>query len=247
MTDGNDLVQQISSVTDAWRIAAFAISAVLSLVSVAVASIGKRARAALVVLALLIVCCLGIAPIIADAYLRHAASSDVYYVRVDAVDSHNIPVQGAVLHVAAVNDTATNSEGVGNLTIPLATLNATKKITIYADLNPQSLHGHADLTLGTDMHPSITITLIHPTDATVTGIVEDDAGNALSGAGVSVVGGASGLTGADGGFTLKANAADNEIVRLHAQKTGYKAVDQNHPAGPDPVTIVLRRIRSNRH
>ncbi|HMJ86206.1 MAG TPA: carboxypeptidase-like regulatory domain-containing protein, partial [Vicinamibacterales bacterium] len=83
-------------------------------------------------------------------------------------------------------------------------------------------------------------------DATVAGLVQDDSGKAVAGATVSVVGGESGETSATGSFLLKTNAAAGQVVRLHAEKRGYATVDQDHPAGREPVTIILRAERPRR-
>ena len=72
-------------------------------------------------------------------------------------------------------------------------------------------------------------------------MVQDDAGRAIAGASVTVIGGESATTLPTGSFTLKAGAARGQIVRVHAEKDGYTAVDQDHPAGREPVTIVLAR------
>ena len=85
-----------------------------------------------------------------------------------------------------------------------------------------------------------------PAAATVAGQVQDDSGKAVAGATVSAVGGEAGETSATGSFLLKTNAAAGQVVRLHAEKRGYAAVDQDHLAGREPVTIVLRAERPRR-
>jgi len=66
--------------------------------------------------------------------------------------------------------------------------------------------------------------------------------NPLAGAIVSIVGSAgSTSTDAQGFFSLPANAADGEDVRIHASKLGYETKEQYHPAGKVPAFIVLER------
>jgi hypothetical protein len=87
----------------------------------------------------------------------------------------------------------------------------------------------------------VTIELKSNRDATVTGVVQDEQGRAIAAATVHVLGGDSAETSATGSFSLKANAAGGQSVRLHAEKKGYKPVDQDHPAGREPATLVLAK------
>lgn len=86
---------------------------------------------------------LGLVPIFADAYLKHAVQSAVYRVRILVLDPQGNPITGATLRTATLNDTALISSGVAELTIPRATLTNAGKITIYADLDAEALHGTA--------------------------------------------------------------------------------------------------------
>ena len=58
----------------------------------------------------------------------------------------------------------------------------------------------------------------------------------------------SAITAKDGRFNLPAHAADGQQVRLRAEKSGYYAVEDYHPAGREPVTLELKKLgeRSNR-
>jgi len=245
------LVKAIASVSDGWRIAAFAIAGLLVATRLVLApgrasrkSGGKPEQGKILFLVASFICILGLTPILADAWLKSkpAGPPDVYRLRVIVLDPQHTPVTGAILRTAALNDTATNDKGVAELTLPRATLTAGGKITIYADLDAAGLHASMDIQLAADPNPTETIELKSVRDAIVSGLVEDDHSSAISGATVSILGGETGLTGPDGTFTLKANAAMGQEVRLHVEKAGYQPVDQDHPAGRGEATIVLTPI-----
>lgn len=244
------LVKAIASVSDIWRIAAFAIAAILIALRLVLGSGGdkKPSQGKLLFLVAACICILGLAPILADAWLKAKPSGppDVYHLRVIVLDPQHTPATGATLRTAALNDTATNDQGIAELTIPRATLSADGKITIYAGLDSAGLHASKDIQLAADPNPTATIELTATRDAVVSGLVEDDQLHAIAGATVSILGGESGLTKADGTFTLKANAAAGQTVRLHAEKARYQPVDQDHPAGRGDATIVLTPLSSTK-
>jgi hypothetical protein len=247
------LVKAIASVSDGWRIAAFAIAGLLVATKLVLASGRgssksgeKPEQGKILFLVAFFICILGLTPILADAWLKSKPSGppDVYRLRVIVLDPQHTPVTGAILRTAALNDTATNNQGVAELTLPRATLTAGGKITIYADLD--GLHASRDIQLAADPNPTETIELKSVRDAVVSGLVEDDHSSPISGASVSIAGGEKGITQSDGTFTLKANAAVGQDVRLHAEKAGYQPVDQDHPAGRGEATIVLTHILSSK-
>lgn len=249
------LVKAIASVSDGWRIAAFAIAGLLVATKLVLASGRgssksgeKPEQGKILFLVAFFICILGLTPILADAWLKSKPTGppDVYRLRVIVLDPQHTPVTGAILRTAALNDTATNNQGVAELTLPRATLTAGGKITIYADLDAEGLHTSKDIQLAADPNPTETIELKSVRDAFVSGLVEDDHSSPISGASVSILGGDTGLTRPDGTFTLKANAAVGQDVRLHAEKAGYQPVDQDHPAGRGEATIVLTHILSSK-
>jgi hypothetical protein len=77
----------------------------------------------------------------------------------------------------------------------------------------------------------------------IRGKVIDSRGNALAGARVSVAGYETEAvtTQAGGNFDLPAHAAVNQQVLLQADKRGYRAASEYHPAGDDPATLTLKR------
>jgi hypothetical protein len=48
------------------------------------------------------------------------------------------------------------------------------------------------------------------------------------------------MTAQDGNFELPAHAASDQHAELHAERKGYDAVNQWHPAGDTPATLVLK-------
>ena len=244
------LIQAIASVNSGWRIAAFAIAAILVAAKLVLDS-GDKAKKKMdqtktfFILAAFI-SVLGLAPILAEALLKHEGSPDVYRVRVAVLNPQNVPVSGATLRSPAFNDAAVTANGIAQLTKPRATLSADGKVTIFADLDDQSLHASQQIQLADNPNPTLTIKLNLASDATVSGLIEDESNHAIGGATISVLGGETGSTSPNGTFTLKANAAVGQQVRLHAEKPGYQSVDQDHPAGREPVTIVLAHDRPAR-
>jgi hypothetical protein len=251
--DLKQLVGGIAQVNSVWSIAAFAIAATLGVLKAVLASPAARRRGqppsmlanSLVWPIVLVICVLGALPILANTYLeslkirQQADVGSVYRVRVTVLDARGHPVAGARLRSTASNETTVTSQDTAVVTIPKGTLPADGKVTIFADLESAFLYGRTDVQLAGDFNPSITIGLESSRDATVTGLVEDDKGRAIAGATVNVLGGESGETAANGNFTLKTNTAIGQMVRLHVEKAGYQPVDQEHPAGREPATIVL--------
>jgi hypothetical protein len=259
--DVKDLIGAIAQVNSAWSIAAFAIAATLGVLKTVLASTSAtrgRGQTLPTVFAgplvwpiAVIICFLGALPILANTYLetlkirQQGDVRAVYRVRVTLLDPLGNPVAGATLRTTTSNETMATSQDSAVVTIPKGTLPADGKVTIFADLDSAFLHGRTDLQLADDFNPSVTVDLKSSRDATLSGLVEDETGHLIAGASVSVVGGESGETSVNGAFTLKTNAAVGQMVRLHIEKAGYRALDQDHPAGREPATVVLTLDRSH--
>jgi hypothetical protein len=248
-----DLFGAIAQVDNTWSLAAFAISAVLLVLNRVMASPdaerrrGKKApaalstRVAMPIVAVIVL--LGVLPMLADTYLKalDITGDDIYRVRVIALGPEGTPMAGVTLKTTVSNETTVTSQDTAVVAIPRGAVPADGRITIFGDLESAFLHGRAEVQLGDELNPAVTIPLASVRTATVTGLVQDDAGRAVAGATVTAVGGESSVTSAAGTFTVKAGAAAGQVVRLHAEKSGYAPADQNHPAGTEPVTIVLAR------
>jgi hypothetical protein len=244
----NKFLETIASVNSAWTIAAFTIASIIGVLDRTILASRRRRSLSgppmlLVWAAVIAIFLLGLMPIVADVYVKHKQiqSFTVYRIRVMVLDSAGVPVTGATLRASAPNETTTTAQGIGEVAIPRASMPADGKVTIFADLDAAFAHGRADLQLANDPNPSLDIRLEASPNAVVTGSIEDDTGVAVPDAKVSVTGGEQGVSTSSGAFALKTNAPAGKLVRLHAQKDGYIAVDQYHPAGGDPVTIVLVR------
>jgi hypothetical protein len=251
--DDKGLIGAIAHVNSIWSIAAFAIAATLAVLKLALAPPGaakRRGKAPPPVMShsivwptVAVICVLGALPILANTYLesQRIRQHSLFRVRVTVLDPQGNPISGVALRTTASNETTATADGAGVVTIPAGALPADRKVIIFADLESAFLHGRANLQLADDPNPSVTIEIKSNRDAMVTGLVEDEQGRAIAGATVHVIGGDSVETSATGSFSVKANAAIGQSVRLHAEKKGYKPVDQDHPAGRDPATLVLAK------
>ena len=244
--DITGFLKAIASVRGSWSLAAFAISALLAVVNVAVGRRRGVPTNSIVWGVVVVICVLGLAPTMAQAYLKRLEIvRAVYLVRVIVVDSQNVPVSGATIKTTVSSETTTSNQGIAQISIPQATMPRDGKITIYADLDSACAHGHSDIRLANELNPQVSVSISASNNAVVSGLVEDAAGGTITGATVSVLGGETTVTAPDGRFTVKANTCVGQQVRLHAQKVGYQSVDQYHPAGPEPATIVLRRAKGS--
>jgi hypothetical protein len=228
----------VSSITDQWKLAAFALAVVLYLVlKFRQQPIPKAAWA--VILSLVIV------PIGASVYQSLALAkidhSAIYRVRVTVIDPQRVPVDGALVKSSVGGEAKSVASGT-QFDIPAASLPKDGKVTIFATLEQDSLKGEQNLELRGDYNPSITIQLAGPA-VEIRGQVVDARGNAITGARVWVVGyGSEGITTpSDGNFQLASHKAIKQQVELHAEKPGYRPVNQFHPAGVDPVTLMLQK------
>jgi hypothetical protein len=107
--------------------------------------------------------------------------------------------------------------------------------------------GQSEVRLVSEYNPNTIVQLSAGEKAQVRGIVQDQADHAIEGVRASVIGYGGPetvTTQKDGNFVLPAHAADGQQVQVHAEKPGYRAVNQYHPAGREPLTLVLTRIEN---
>lgn len=250
------LIEAIAHVSSFWSFAACVLAVILAALKVILATptvVRRRGAPAPPALAsavmwpiVLILFLFGFVTIAAHTYIRtqeinlerQKLAGGIYRVRVIVVDQRGNPVVGATLRTTASGETTTTYQGIAEVSLPKVTLPVDGRITIFADLDSAFLHGRTELKLANDFSPSVTIVLGRSLDATVTVLVEDENGLCIDGATVLILGGDSGTTNANGTFTLKANAATGQIVRIHVQKSGYTAVDRDIAAG-DALTLTL--------
>jgi Carboxypeptidase regulatory-like domain len=236
-----------SKISNLWSLAAFAIAAILLL---ATKKSGRVSAASLA--AIIAVVALGLVPIAGSLYVQASkdyleaekGSHSIYRVRVTVLNPEGTPVQDPKVWSSSGGEPKSVNGG-WQFDIPAASKPADGRLHVYAKVENTGLVGQATIQLADDFNPTSTIALTRNESATIRGIVLDSAGHAVGSAHVSVVG--YGLeettTGSDGGFTLPAHVAPGQVVQLHAEKPGYSAVNQDHPTGGLPATLVLEAKR----
>jgi hypothetical protein len=167
-------------------------------------------------------------------------NAGIYRLRVTVVRPNGVPSEDARVW-SSFGGEPKKVAGGWQFDIPTASVPADGQVTLYAAEEASFLRGEAQVKLASDMTPAAVVTLVPEPPVTTRGIVIDGTGKAISDARVSIVGHGDEAvsTDATGGFALPSHAADGQQVLLHAEKEGYRAASQWHPAGSEPVTIVL--------
>lgn len=94
---------------------------------------------------------LGALPTVANAWLKHEQNLAqerllaVYRVRTLVLNPEDNPVSGASLRITAKNLASTGPDGTAELEIYRATMPADGRVTIYADMESEFLHGHSEI------------------------------------------------------------------------------------------------------
>lgn len=167
---------------------------------------------------------------------------DIYRVRVTVLNSERHPVEDAIVWSSFGGEAKKVAAG-WQFDIPSASKPQDGKVTFYATRDISYEAGEAELDLATDFNSAVTIKMDHPTSAKVRGQVVDRRNQGVTGARVFITGYDSEaiVTKEGGNFILPAHAAVDQQVLLHAEKAGYRAVSQWHPAGDYPATLVLEK------
>lgn len=177
-------------------------------------------------------------------------NKDIYRVRVTVIDPQGKPVVDPLGRPPEdlkvwVNVSAAPQPAPGGWQFDIASAIKPKdgKLTFRASKETAYLMGQTDINLNDDYHPAVTIQLKHDDSAKVRGQVVDRNNRAIAGARVFIVGfeNDSVTTKEGGNFELPAHAAVGQMVNLHAEKPGYQAIRQEHPAGDHPATLVLEK------
>jgi hypothetical protein len=168
----------------------------------------------------------------------------IYRVRVTVINLQNVPVEDAKVW-SSFGGEPKKVLGGWQFDIPYASKPQDSQLSVFALRESDYLTGQADLVLNNDYNPVVTIKLKPDMSAKVRGLVIDGKNHAIVGVRVFVVGYEDDfvLTKEGGNFELPAHAAVSQMVNLHAEKSGYQAVTQEHPAGNHPATLVLEKIR----
>jgi hypothetical protein len=168
-------------------------------------------------------------------------SAEIYRVRVTVINPQDVPVEHAKVW-SSFGGEAKKVAGGWQFDIPSASKPHNGQLSVFALDEGDSLTGQANVILDNDYNPAVTVKLKHDETATVRGQVVDGKNQAIAGARVVVIGYESDvvITKEDGNFELPAHAV-GQMVTLHAEKPGYDAVTQRHPAGRHPATLVLEK------
>lgn len=166
--------------------------------------------------------------------------AEIYRVRVTVINSQNVPVEDAKVWSSFGGEPKKVSGG-WQFDIPSASKPQGGQLSIFALSEGDSLTGQANVVLGNDYNPAVTVKLMQDETATVRGQVVNGKNQAIAGARVVVVGYESDvvITKENGNFELPAHAAVGQMVTLHAERLGYDPVTQRHPAGRHPATLVM--------
>jgi hypothetical protein len=182
---------------------------------------------------------LGALPLLAKTYLD---THGVYEIRVVVLGPDRSPVDGAVV-VCSPGGEQKSIAGGWECDVPPRIRPADGVFSAYASVKSAFLAGKGQLNLSDDYNPILTIQLERDLSATVRGEVQDRRGHALPEVYVTVVGNEfEGVkTGSDGGFRLRAHAANGQMIRLHAEARNYKPYNGLQQAGDDSISIQLER------
>jgi len=231
------LIVTITGIPNEWRLAAFAIAGILLIIL-------KRVRKppAIAWAAVFAILMIGVTPFFASLYALRSRDSTVYRIRVTVLDPQNVPVENATVW-SSLGGEPKKVPGGWEFDLPYATKPLDGNLMLYASAPERYLRGSRRLKLSADPNPAAEITLEKDSSATVRGQVVSPNAIAIPGARVEVIGydSESVTTGPAGDFVLLAHSAAGEEVGLHVEKLGYHTVNQLHPAGESPATVVLDR------
>lgn len=230
----NKLFEVASKISSAWSLAAFAIIALILLVTKL-----KGRKVPGVAWAVVIgVVIIALAPIFAPEYMN---AYGIYRVRVVVLNEQQMPTNDAKV-TCSVGGEVKKIDGGWEFNIPAKTKPADGRMQVYASEADAFLTGRAELELKDDYSPVVTIPLAKDTSARIMGIVVDTDNVPIGGVRVGVIGYETEIqtTQTGGNFSLPAHGANGQEVQLSVSKSGYTATTEWHQAGEFPVTITLR-------
>ena len=232
----SELIQGAAGVSGIWSLAAFAIAALMAYLLRQRGKVPAIAWAIVIIVALL-----GLVPVAGSMYVQVLRDQSVYQVSVNVVDSVNVPVPDVSVS-DSLGDAASVKQQAWQFEIPKQRLPANGRVTIYASKPSAFMSGAADITLGEDLRPSVTIVMKPLPQVRVRGVVQDTSGRLLGGVRVSVDGhdDEAQVTEKDGRFDLPAHAAQGQQLLLSAAKASYQRLSQQEFAG-DGITLTLVR------
>lgn len=166
----------------------------------------------------------------------------LYRVRVTVLSPEQVPVEDAKVW-SSFGGEPKKVAGGWQFDIPAASKPQDSRVIFYAARESAFLTGNKEANLGKDFNPAVTIKLRHDDSARVHGQVVDRSNRGVAGVRVFVVGHDTEavITKEGGNFDLPAHAAVNQQVSIHAEKAGYKGVNQWQPAGDSPAILILEK------
>jgi len=172
-----------------------------------------------------------------------AVEDGTFRVRVTVIGSQGVPEDAGVRVWSTLGGEAKQVSGGWEIEIPTSKRPEDKKLTVYAEKATQFMSGKIDVTLERPGDKQVTLVLERNRSGKVVGIVTDEFGKPLSGAKVTVIGSSASTveTDATGRFEVLPGIAPGEEVRLRVEKPGYRIVEQYHPSGDTPATVVLKK------
>lgn len=166
----------------------------------------------------------------------------VYRVRITILSNGN-PINSATVW-SSVGGESKRISGGYEIDIPRSTTPTNGRLTVFAEERGAFMSGKKEIILTDDLNPAIVLELIHDSSGFVRGMVRDKRGNTLANVRISLPGYNDVIiTSSNGVFVLPAHVSVGQQVQVHAQKAGYKSLDQWHPAGDEPAVLVLEKDR----
>jgi hypothetical protein len=229
------LFEIAAKISGPWSLAAFGIAAIVYIV---LAKRGKVSRLGWVSILFFV-----LIPILSAAYVElfriKSESAGLYRVRVAVLGTNQIPVEDATVW-SSLGGEPKKVSGGWEFDIPAALKPANKEVKIFAAIPAQFLSAESSVNLESDYNPTAIVKLRKNSATSVRGVVTDTSGRSVAGANVTIANApASFETTPDGQFNLSTDAAEGEEVLFRVTKGSYKPVQQLHPAGDMPATIVL--------
>lgn len=232
-----ELFKIASRITSPWSLAAFGIAAVLYIV--------LKKRGKIPTLGWLCIFAFVVSPILASTYLEafriRANDASLYRLRITVIGPDEMPVEDARVWSSIGGEPKKVPAG-WEFDISSAVRPSDGRLTVFAAASSDLL-ARSDITLGDDHNPAVVVQLQKRASTSIRGVVIDDSGSGIEGVIVSAVGFETDTTttGTRGQFVLPTHHSEGEQVLLKAEKQGYTQATQYHPAGVEPVSIILSR------
>jgi hypothetical protein len=175
------------------------------------------------------------------AAFTYLSSQGVYHIRITVLALDSRPVDDAEVS-SSVGGEIKHSKNIWELDIARQAKPSDGIVTIYASDVKAFLVGQTKVSLGRDFFRSAVIQMQHAPFGQLRGMVVDENNLAVPSAKVAVVGSQQvALSDEMGNFTLSVEAANDQLVTIHAEK-GDLLAEQQAIVGKD-VKLVLRTQR----